>query len=185
MQKPAPDFVFPPMYSFPPFFTLQPAADTRERQLQMWCELVLSYCSHHKIDQLDFDSSTLQRSPLFCNEGLSRRLKPEVMRMVVGRLADSGRAEWVKGSAQSKCLVFYKPPEQWADLIYKWATEHGFIDTVVTAYEIQHGDLAQEQDFFGLDANMILRALRVLEKRGKAHIFSGSEGEEQGVKFSR
>jgi hypothetical protein len=35
---------WPWQYSFPPFFTLQPHAPTREKQLEAWKHLVLSYC---------------------------------------------------------------------------------------------------------------------------------------------
>ena len=35
---------WPWQYSFPPFFTLQPHAPTREKQLEEWKHLVLSYC---------------------------------------------------------------------------------------------------------------------------------------------
>ena len=35
---------WPWQYSFPPFFTLQPHAPTREKQIQAWKYLVISYC---------------------------------------------------------------------------------------------------------------------------------------------
>jgi ESCRT-II complex subunit VPS25 len=68
MDKVAVDFSFPEIYSFPPFFTLQPVPATLEKQLLMWCELVLAYCAHHKINALDVKAA--ESSPLFCNKSL-------------------------------------------------------------------------------------------------------------------
>lgn len=70
MEKAAPDFTFPEVYSFPPFFTLQPVAASRDKQLRMWSELVLAYCAHHKIDVIDV--GTALASPLFANQSIGR-----------------------------------------------------------------------------------------------------------------
>ena len=35
---------WPWQYSFPPFFTLQPHKDTRDKQIEAWRHLVLNYC---------------------------------------------------------------------------------------------------------------------------------------------
>ena len=38
------DMEWPWQYSFPPFFTLQPHKDTRDKQIEAWRHLVLNYC---------------------------------------------------------------------------------------------------------------------------------------------
>ncbi|MBC8132418.1 MAG: hypothetical protein H7X95_05500, partial [Deltaproteobacteria bacterium] len=43
---------WPSYYSLPPFFTLQPVPNTRQKQLQMWTELVLLYQKHHNKTQI-------------------------------------------------------------------------------------------------------------------------------------
>jgi ESCRT-II complex subunit VPS25 len=110
-------------------------------------------------------------------------LKSDGIATVLERLVKDGRGEWAD-PRHTRCLIYYKTPEEWADLIYRWASDHGFLDSVCTTYEIQHGDLASGALFYGLDTNMIQKALEVLQKRGKAQIFSGSS-DEQGVKFFR
>jgi ESCRT-II complex subunit VPS25 len=184
MDKAQEDYVFPAIYQFPPFYTLQPQPETREKQLRMWCDFVLSYCSHHKLSQVDTERLISVRSPLICNVALQRMLKPETVALIFGRLVEMKRAERLSHST-SVYFVYYYTPEEWADRIYRWASDHGFLDSVVTAYEIQHGDLSQDQEFFGLDSEMVMKALQVLEKRKKAQVFQGSSSEEHGVKFFR
>ena len=66
------EFTFPWQYSFPPFFTLQPHAETRAKQLSAWRSLVLDYCQHGGIAAVDV--ADLARSPLFRNDAIGRRL---------------------------------------------------------------------------------------------------------------
>ena len=56
----------------PPFFTLQPHAETRAKQLSAWRSLVLDYCQHGGIAAVDV--ADLARSPLFRNDAIGRRL---------------------------------------------------------------------------------------------------------------
>jgi hypothetical protein len=72
------EFQYPFFYSYPPYFTwaspgraassgpatpmggpgpdplaphrsIQPVQETREKQLSLWCSLILAYCKHHKV----------------------------------------------------------------------------------------------------------------------------------------
>lgn len=42
-------FAFPPLYSFKPFFTVQPTDATWAKQRQVWCDLIRAYCAHYKL----------------------------------------------------------------------------------------------------------------------------------------
>lgn len=53
--------------------------------------------------------------------------------------------------------------------------------SVVTLYEITESDATKREEFWGMDAELLMRCLQVCVKRGKAQVF-GSEGSE-GVKF--
>jgi ESCRT-II complex subunit VPS25 len=45
------------------FFSLQPVRDTREKQIQLWKELILDYCRTHKIFVIGLEEDF----PLFSN----------------------------------------------------------------------------------------------------------------------
>ena len=71
LQKSLPaDWQWPWQYSFPPFFTLQPNSDTRAKQLEAWCDLVLAYFKSTRSYMLDVNEAS--SSPLFYNEEISR-----------------------------------------------------------------------------------------------------------------
>ena len=44
---------WPWQYNFPPFFTLQPNEDTKNKQIDAWCDLILKYGREKRIFQLD------------------------------------------------------------------------------------------------------------------------------------
>lgn len=62
-------FQWPWQYEFPPFFTVQPNTDTRSKQLDAWCDLVLSYHRATKTYLLDVNEA--QSSPLFYNSKIN------------------------------------------------------------------------------------------------------------------
>ena len=76
-----PEFKFPWQYSFPPFFTLQPHAETRAKQLSAWRSLVLDYCQHGGIAAVEV--ADLARSPLFRNDAIGRRLDDKVHNLCI------------------------------------------------------------------------------------------------------
>lgn len=45
---------------------LQPVKDTREKQVQLWKELILKYCKHHKCFLIDLEAEF----PLFENTSI-------------------------------------------------------------------------------------------------------------------
>lgn len=65
-------FQWPWQYHFPPFFTIQPNSDTRAKQLEAWCALVLAY--HRASRSYILDVNEAQSSPLFYNEKINRIL---------------------------------------------------------------------------------------------------------------
>lgn len=75
-------FEFPFFFSYPPYFTLQPVKDTRERQAALWAALILAYCKHHKLFVLRLDEPL----PLFANASIGRALPVEARAAFVGDL---------------------------------------------------------------------------------------------------
>eukprot|EP00128_Syssomonas_multiformis_P006349 Colp12_sorted_trinity150504_noHs@21299 len=173
-------FEWPSFYNFPPFFTVQPNAETRERQVQVWGELVLGYCKHHKSFLLEVKDAAA--SELFFNTKINRRLSSEGIMLVLEHLASSGHVEW-QAKDRSRCLVMWRSPQEWAALIYQWAVDSGNVDTVCTLYELHSGDATIGTEFYGLETVMLRKALGVLEQRGQAQVFTASSDDDAGVKF--
>ncbi len=169
-------FTFPWQYQFPPFFTLQPHAETRAKQVAAWSSLVLDYCRHRGMSAVDVQE--IARSELFHNAELRRRLDEKSVRVVLDDLAAHGHLEWLD-KAKSRAHVFYRSPQQWADTIYAYVKENGLVNTVCTMYELTESEEVEAQPFHNLDQEVLVKALKALELQKKAEIFGNNEG----VKF--
>ncbi|KAK4134877.1 ESCRT-II complex, vps25 subunit [Trichocladium antarcticum] len=202
---PSDTFPFPREYAFPPFFTLQTNLTTQHAQLSKWAALVLAYCRHHRIVKLALSSTatttttttttptpttdssttdTTDTTALFHNRALGRRLALCDIRRVVDFLRRDGRAEYISRADQEGgdvVWVYWRTPEEWAGLVEGWVEGTGQKGSVLTVYELVEGDGTRGTEFHGLDQELLLKALGVLVKRGKAQVF-GQEGS-QGVKF--
>ena len=91
--SPAQPFSFPSHFHWAPFFTLQPVAATRARQLGLWCELVTAYCAASRLFVLDLDEPP---EALFANTELPRRLSRDAQEAVLDALAGQGGGEWLE-----------------------------------------------------------------------------------------
>ncbi|XP_065559626.1 vacuolar protein-sorting-associated protein 25-like [Artemia franciscana] len=170
---------WPWQYNFPPFFTLQPNEDTRNKQLEAWRNLALEYCKANK--QFILDINEAYSCPLFNNKSINRKLSEEGIRTVVESLRDRKAANWVD-TQKSKFYVFWHTPEEWGNLIYNWANANGMMNSVCTFFELSQGEDTANEEFHNLDEGLLLLALKSLESKRKAEIIQLDE-ETQGVKF--
>ncbi|KAK9473947.1 ESCRT-II complex subunit-domain-containing protein [Dipodascopsis tothii] len=184
--QPAENTIFPSIYSFPPFFTRQPNSQTWASQLSIWKTFIMTYCRYNRLWKLDLNAAL--ETELFTNKSIQRSLKFETAREILESLVESGSAEWVaptRGNQgkPSVAYVYWKRPEEWANLIAQWVDSTGQKDSILTLYEIADGDLSVSQEFRGIDPTVLRKALDVLIKRGQAQIMKSFDGEEAGVKF--
>lgn len=169
-------FNYPWEFEFPPFFTIQPNLETRKAQLESWRCLILDYCQHHNIHQLHL-RDCINKKP-FYNEEIDRRLSLDSLKLIVNSLVEKKFAEWLSGDT---CLVYSRPPDQWAKIISDYVREKSLYNTVLTFYELLEGDSTEGKEFHHLDETIFLKALKILEKSGKAAIIE-MDGH-KGVKF--
>ncbi|KAM6333770.1 vacuolar protein-sorting-associated protein 25 isoform 1-T2 [Alca torda] len=171
-------FAWPWQYSFPPFFTLQPNCETRQKQLSAWCALALAYSQRHRLPAMTVREA--QDSPLFANHRLQRKLPLESIQVVLEELRKNGNLEWLDKNKTS-FLIMWRRPEEWGKLIYQWVSKNGLTNSVFTLYELTSGDDTENEEFHGLDETMLLRALQALQQEHKAEIITLDDG--RGVKF--
>ena len=175
------EFQWPWQYSFPPFFSIQPNLDTRGKQIDAWKNLVLSYYKHFKLYRLDLAEA--QSSPLFNNRAIKRKLPVDGIQMILDSLSKTGHVEWENAKDKTRCYLMWRTPDEWADLVFQWVSNSGMTDTVCTLFELHSGEDTMNEEFHGIDINVLQKALRVLERRGKAQIFVAENPQEEGVKF--
>ena len=176
-SSPPPPPQFPEFYSFPPFFTIQPVLETREKQLALWRELILRYHTDLKIKTL-----VVHDCPLWKNASISRSLTTEEIQVVLQDFVHSGHGEW-QDESKTRCRILWRKPEQLASDVYDWATANGYINSVCTVYELHSGEDVHGMSFQGADEELLRRALGILESQGKCTIFKGETSNEDGIKF--
>lgn len=173
------DFKLPNFFNYPPYFTLQPVRETREKQIQLWKELILEYCKTQKIFVVSLEEDFL----LFSNPVIERSLSHEARETFLSALVAEGRAEWLDKSHR-KCLVLWHRIQDWADIIVRFVKDYGLEDSVMTVEELRTGVESQGTELHGMDRTVLLRALKLLENKGKLALFKGSSTDDEGVKFS-
>ncbi|CAB3408550.1 unnamed protein product [Caenorhabditis bovis] len=168
-------FKFPWQYDFPPFFTIQKALQTREKQLEAWARLVIDYAQHNKIYTMDIAEATT--SELFSNLKLNRRLSSEGIATVLQYLEQKKLIEFTD-SSRTRFHVFWRRPDVWASTIYQWAVENAFLNTPLTLYEITQGDDTVNESFHNLEREILMKALNILADQRRAQLLNiGSENE--------
>ncbi|CAK9232334.1 unnamed protein product [Sphagnum jensenii] len=174
------DFSFPYFYNYPPYFTLQPVRDTREKQVELWKQLILKYCKHHKYFVVDLEEGDF---PLFANANIDRKLTYEAREVFLGALVSEGKAEWMD-KGHRRCLILWRRIQDWAELLLSFVRENGMEDSVMTLEEIMSGDETRGTELAGIDRGVLIRAIKILEQKGKAAMFKGQATDDDGVKFS-
>ncbi len=110
------------------------------------------------------------------------RLSDEGIDAVAAALVSAGNAEWAD-AGRTTLRLFYKAPAEWAALILAHATAMAFGGQVLSLYELRCGSAGAGTAFEGLDADTLLRALKVLEGQGKVDVFPRPALDETGVRF--
>ena len=116
------DFQFPKSYTHPPMWDMQPVVATRQRQYKRWSGIIQAYCRYNRIWRLNLVE--IVDTPLFCNKQLKKWLSLQEVGEIIDWMAgEEGlrRAQWV-GSERGAAWIYWKRPEEWADLIANWVT---------------------------------------------------------------
>jgi len=174
----------PPLWHFPPFFTLQPNDATRARQLDEWARMIVSWATAFNHPSF----APLGEWPLWENKAIARRLPPDGVRAVADALVASGRAEWADGGARAALRIAVHTPAEWAALIIAHVDRTGHINgEVLTVAELQANVLGAA--FAALDQPTLLRALDELARRvpPAAELYPADTGltDDNGVKFRK
>lgn len=175
-----PPFEFPFFHNYPPYFTLQPVQETRDKQSSLWQALILQYCRSQKVYIVL--AAGEDENPLFVNNAIDRRANREARTYFLSGLVESGRAAWLD-KEKNRCLILWKTPKEWAAAIYDWARSFGLNDSVFTIDDLSAGDEVQGTELEGLPREIIVPALKLLEAHGQARLFKGATPGEEGVKF--
>lgn len=167
----------PDFYDYPPYFTLQPVKETREKQLLAWRELILGYARNNKV--FDFEPKTFD---LFENKSIDRSLNQSARDAIVESMIEKGLCQKV-GNGTQGVYVLWKSISEWESVILEWAHRTGRRDDVLTLEELCGADELSDEPFHGMPTSLMQLVLKNLEKAKHVMLFQGSDQDDQGVKF--
>ena len=93
------------------------------------------------------------------------------------------RARELRDEEKVSAWVWWRRPEEWADIVAAWVDGTGQKGSVLTIYELRESDAVQDQEWVAMEEDMFRRCLDILVKKGRAQVFEGQGGDGAGVKF--
>ncbi|PVG04742.1 ESCRT-II complex, vps25 subunit [Serendipita vermifera] len=171
-------FTLPSIHAFPPFFCFQPYSSAKADQEEIWTRLILSYARHRRLFTLSADDGETTTSPwreVLTNERIKRKLNNQQVTHLIKILVGQGVAAYEPPKQLSSVLVFWRKPEEWAEVLHGWAVSTGQLNTILTFYEIQNPQL--ESELQDLPAGLLRRAIIILTKSNRAQLIESIDGD--------
>jgi ESCRT-II complex subunit VPS25 len=78
---------------------------------------------------------------------VSGRLSVDVARIFLDYIVRKNYGEWLD-KEKNNILLYWRTPEEWANLIYKRICDMGMLETVLTFYELTESETAAKEGFF-------------------------------------
>lgn len=119
-------------------------------------------------------------SELWSNESINRKMGADGKLLILEELQKKQNAQPLD-KKRTQWEIYWHTLDEWASLIHNWAVENGQTNTVCTLFELTNGDNTDTEEFYGLDQGVLVKALKVLESRGKCELIMFDDN--QGVKF--
>jgi ESCRT-II complex subunit VPS25 len=180
--KTASGFLLPSIHFAPPFFTQQPNTATQAVFTEQWTRLLLAYARHRRLFTLRLEDAEVpggEWDEVLRNPRINRRLMPSHLAHVLGIMIDKDLAVYEPAKQTRAALLYWRLPEEWADVLYEWVTNTGQLNTILTFYEIS--DPPVSSALSGIPESLLRNAIAVLAKSGRAQLISISGGD--GVRF--
>ncbi|KAH9995440.1 winged helix DNA-binding domain-containing protein [Russula compacta] len=178
-------FLLPSIHSAPPFFTQQPNAATQAVFTEQWTRLLLAYARHRGLFILRLEDAELsgggggEWDEVLRNPRINRRLAPAQLGHILGVMVGKNLAVHEPARQMRSALLYWRLPEEWAEVLYEWATKTGQLNTILTFYEISEPPVPSALS--GIPEPLLRDAIGILAKSGRAQLISISDGD--GVRF--
>ena len=75
------------------------------------------------------------------------QLSTEGINRVLESLLEYNQIEWCD-KTKKQCFVYWKNPQEWGNLIYRYASDKGMTNTVCTFYELTASDDVQNEGIY-------------------------------------
>jgi len=175
-------FLLPSIHSAPPFFTQQPNPTTQVTLTEHWTKLILSYARFRKLFTLRVEDSETgggDWDEVLRNPRINRKLPPSHLQYIISQMVAKNLAVYEPAKQTRSVILYWRLPEEWAEVLHEWASSTGQLNTIMTFYEIVEPPIPSELS--NLPILLLKKAIAILTKTARAQIIAVADGE--GVRF--
>ncbi|CAA7265161.1 unnamed protein product [Cyclocybe aegerita] len=175
-------FLLPSIHSAPPFFTEQPNPTTQSIATEQWIRLILSYARHRKLFVLrveDAETTDGDWEEILRNDRINRKVLPGHLSNFMKVMVERNLAGYEPPRQMRSVLVYWRLPEEWAEVLYDWVVSSGQLSTILTFYDIT--DPPIESPLTNIPIPLLRKAIAILGKTGRSQLIAIADGE--GVRF--
>ncbi|KAH8100532.1 ESCRT-II complex vps25 subunit [Cristinia sonorae] len=175
-------FLLPSIHAAQAFYTKQRNQQTQAIFTENWSRLILAYARHKRLFTLRLEDAETSGNPwdeIFRNTRINRRLFPNHLSHILQDMVSKNLAVYDPPKQTSSVLLFWRTPEEWADVLYEWADSTGLMNSILTFYDITEPVVPSQLS--DIPVAILRRAINVLVKVNRAQLIAVADGE--GVRF--
>ncbi|KAI0692507.1 ESCRT-II complex vps25 subunit [Cytidiella melzeri] len=175
-------FLLPSIHAAPPFFTQQLNPTTQATLTAQWTRLILSYARHRQLFLLRVEDAGIPGSDwdeIFRNERINRKLLPSHLSAIFADMVSKNLAVYEPVKQTSSVLLYWRTPDEWAEVLHSWAESTGQLQTILTFYDIVEPPVPSP--LTGLPISILRKAISILAKTSRSQTIAVADGE--GVRF--
>jgi len=109
------------------------------------------------------------------NPRINRRLKSGLLAHILGVMVGKNLAVYEPAKQTRAVLLYWRLPEEWAEVLHEWATSTGQLNTILTLYEIANPPVSSV--LLGIPESLLRNAIAILAKSGRAQLISIADGD--------
>ncbi|CAL1714313.1 unnamed protein product [Somion occarium] len=175
-------FLLPSIHAAPPFFTQQPNPATQAIVTEQWSRLILSYARHRQLFTVRVEDAEVtggEWDEILRNDRINRRLRSSHLAYILEQMAAKNQLVYDPPKQSRSALLYWRTPEEWAEVLHEWASTTGQLNTILTFYEIIEPPVPSPLS--GIPMQILRKAIHILTKTNRAQIIAVADGE--GVRF--
>ncbi|KAJ3482158.1 hypothetical protein NLI96_g7175 [Meripilus lineatus] len=168
----------PSIHAAPPFFTQQPNPSTQATVTEHWTRLILSYGRFKKIWLLKLEDAEVAGNDwdeILRNDRINRKLPSSHLGHILKQMVAKNQAIYDPPKQTRSVLLYWRTPEEWAEVLHEWAISTGQLNTILTFYEIIEPSIPSPLS--GIPLPILRKAINILTATNRAQIITIADGE--------
>jgi len=147
-----------------------------------WTRLILSYARFKRLFYLRVEDAEVTGGDwdeVLRNPRINRKIQANYLSFIFSQLVAKDLAAYDPVKQDRAVLLYWRTPEEWAEVLHSWVVSTGQLNTILTFYEII--EPAVESQLSGIPVTLLRKAIAVLARTARAQSIGVADGE--GVRF--